>query len=160
MKNIRNAVRVFLIVNNQVVCVKNKIKNEGYYDIPGGKIEKGETKEQAAVREFKEETGIDIKNPEYKGIMSIKYSDIDVNFSIFICKEFEGVPQYFSENDSMWIDIDKLLLERKRFQSTVMLSPKYINLLNGNNVFHIDINVGKTKESIERIDVKYINESR
>ena len=41
-----------------------------------------------------------------------------------------------------------------------MLSPNYINLLNGNNVFHIDINVGKTKESIERIDVKYINESR
>lgn len=42
-KKIRNAVRTFLIKENQVICTKYKIGNVGYIDIPGGKIELGET---------------------------------------------------------------------------------------------------------------------
>lgn len=59
-KKIRNAVRTFLIKNNQVICIKYKIGNVGYVDIPGGKIELNESPQKAAIREFKEETGIDI----------------------------------------------------------------------------------------------------
>lgn len=46
-KPIRKAVRCFLIKNNQVVVIKYKQGNrkQGYYDIPGGKIETGETPE-------------------------------------------------------------------------------------------------------------------
>ena len=41
---------------------KNKVDKRGnkknYYDIPGGKIEDGEVSEQTAIREMKEETGL------------------------------------------------------------------------------------------------------
>ena len=44
-KTIRKAAKCFLIQENKVVaiCYKSGNKKEGYYDIPGGKIEKGET---------------------------------------------------------------------------------------------------------------------
>ena len=42
----------------------------GQYALPGGFIERGETCEQAALRELKEETGIDGKNPRLIGVYS------------------------------------------------------------------------------------------
>lgn len=62
---IRNAVRCFLIKDNKIVCIKHKINRIGYFDIPGGKIEDGETEKEAVIREFKEESGLIIMNPIY-----------------------------------------------------------------------------------------------
>ena len=61
-KPIRDAVRCILIEDGKVIVTKYKEPNKkaGYYEIPGGKIEEGETAEDAAIREFKEETGITV----------------------------------------------------------------------------------------------------
>lgn len=65
-KKTRKAVRVFLIEDDKIVTIKYKREmDKNYYDIPGGKIEEGETSKQAAIREFKEETGIDINRTLY-----------------------------------------------------------------------------------------------
>lgn len=53
-KNVRHAVRVFAIKNGQIVCIKYKNINKDFFDIPGGKIEDGETAIEACIREFKE----------------------------------------------------------------------------------------------------------
>lgn len=67
-KKIRKAVRTFLIKENQIIAIKYKTeKNKDYYDVPGGKIEDDEDSIQASIREFKEETGIEIVNQKYKG---------------------------------------------------------------------------------------------
>ena len=62
-KPTRKAVRCYLIKDNKVVAIKYKKGNEkeGYYDIPGGKIEYAENPKETAIREMKEETGINIK---------------------------------------------------------------------------------------------------
>lgn len=103
-KPIRKAVRCYLIKDNEVVVTKYKKgnKKEGYYDIPGGKIEEGESPKQTAIREMKEETGIEIQNLKYKGIMTIEYPDRLFIFDTFITKEYEGEPQEFEENTSEW----------------------------------------------------------
>lgn len=114
-KSIRKAVRCYLIKNNKVVVTKYKQgnKKEGYYDIPGGKIEKGEIPEETAIREMKEETGLKVKNLKYKGNMIIEYPNRIFDFDVFITNESEGEPQEFEENTSEWIEINELLQRKK-----------------------------------------------
>ncbi|GAF65847.1 DNA mismatch repair protein MutT [Bacillus sp. TS-2] len=52
----------------KVLLVKNRGKDTSYFTLPGGAVESGETLEEAAIREVKEETGLDVK---VKGIFSI-----------------------------------------------------------------------------------------
>ena len=48
--------------------VKNKGDNFSYYTLPGGAVEPEETLEEAAIREVKEETGLDVK---INGVFSV-----------------------------------------------------------------------------------------
>ncbi len=153
-KPIRKAVRCYLIKGNEVVVTKYKKgnKKEGYYDIPGGKIEEGETPKQTAIREMKEETGIEIQNLKYKGIMTIEYPDRMFIFDTFISKEYEGEPQEFEENTSEWIDIDELL-KKEKILSNIILLDKFLikGLIDDNRNFNLHIKVDE-QENILGID--------
>ena len=153
-KPIRKAVRCYLIKDNEVVVTKYKKgnKKEGYYDIPGGKIEEGESPKQTAIREMKEETGIEIQNLKYKGIMTIEYPDRMFIFDTFISKEYEGEPQEFEENTSEWIDIDKLL-KKEKILSNIILLDKFLikGLIDDNRNFNLHIKVDE-QENILVID--------
>lgn len=128
-KTIREAVRCFLVKDSKVVVIKYKSGNikEGYYDIPGGKIDKGETPEEAAIREMKEETGIKVKKLKSKGKMIIEYPKRIFNLTIFFSDECEGELQEFEENTSEWIDIEELLKKEKRLSNIMILDKDYIN---------------------------------
>ena len=153
-KPIRKAVRCYLIKDNEVVVTKYKKgnKKEGYYDIPGGKIEEGESPKQTAIRERKEETGIEIQNLKYKGIMTIEYLDRLFIFDTFITKEYEGEPQEFEENTSEWIDIDELL-KKEKILSNIILLDKFLikGLIDDNRNFNLHIKVDE-QENILGID--------
>jgi mutator mutT protein len=153
-KPIRKAVRCYLIKDNEVVVTKYKKDNkkEGYYDIPGGKIEEGESPKQTAIREMKEETGIEIQNLKYKGIMTIEYPDRLFIFDTFITKEYEGEPQEFEENTSEWIDIDELL-KKEKILSNIILLDKFLikGLIDDNRNFNLHIKVDE-QENILGID--------
>ena len=154
-KPIRKAVRCYLIKDNKVVVTKYKKGNrkEGYYDIPGGKIEEGEIPKQTAVREMKEETGIDIKNLKYKGIMIIEYPDRKFVFDTFISNEYDGEPQEFEENTSEWINMNELLQKEKILSNIMILDRFFINgLIKDNYNFSMHIIVDE-QENI--LDVEY-----
>ena len=153
-KPIRKAVRCYLIKGNEVVVAKYKKgnKKEGYYDIPGGKIEEGESPKQTAIREMKEETGIEIQNLKYKGIMTIEYPDRMFILDTFISREYEGEPQEFEENTSEWIDIDELL-KKEKILSNIILLDKFLikGLIDDNRNFNLHIKVDE-QENILGID--------
>lgn len=130
MKSVRKAVRTFLINDNKVIVIKYKTnKNMNYYDIPGGKIEENESAINASIREFKEETGIEIINQKYKGNVIVEYPNMIFDFDIYLVNDYKGNPKEFEENCSMWINIEDLLNENKKFPSV-----EIIKHLDGNNI--------------------------
>jgi len=153
-KPIRKAVRCYLIKDDEVVVIKyNKgNKKEGYYDIPGGKIENNELPEQTAIREMKEETGMNIKSLKHKGIMTIEYPDRIFLFDIFISSEYNGNPQNFEENISKWIEINDLLKEEKILSNIIILDRFFIKgLIDDNYNFNMHIAVDE-QENILNIN--------
>lgn len=158
-KNIRKAVRCFLIEDGKVVVTKYRSNNEkeGYYDIPGGKIEEGELPKQTAIREMKEETGVSIQNLEYKGLMTVEYPDRIYIFETFLVTAYEGTPQNFKENTSEWIEIERLLKQEKILSNIIILNRFFIKgLISNKHKFNMHV-VVNNKEEMMSINYKLID---
>ena len=147
-KPVREAVRCYLIKDNKVVATKYKkgSKKEGYYDIPGGKIEENETPEETSIREFIEETGMNITKQHYIGKNIIEFPDRIFDFNIFIVDEYNGEPLEFDENKSMWIDLNDLHKESKVFPSIIAI--KYLK-----DKMNLKINCESNDKIIEVIEL-------
>jgi len=147
-KIIRKAVRCYLIKDNEVLAIKYKEgqPKAGYYDIPGGKIEEGETPEQAAIREMIEETSITVQDLKYKGLMTIEYPNRKFILDVFYTDTFEGDVNDAEENLAEWISIQELLIKDKKLSSINLLNEEYIDgLINDNKSFKININVDENE---------------
>lgn len=72
----------------------------------GGKMEEGETPEECIVREVKEESGLRIKKPRLRGILTFpRFKDNeDWYVFLFTAKEFEGELIESQEGALQWID--------------------------------------------------------
>ena len=156
-KKIRHAVRCFLIEDNKVVVTKYKEKNrkEGYYEIPGGKIEENETSIDTCIREMREETGINIFKDKIikKGIMEVEYPDRIYMLDIFLTKDYEGIPRDFEENSSKWIDINELLSKEKLLSNIIILDRFFIKgLIDEKLNFNMYIKVDEDEKILE---IKY-----
>ena len=97
MENNQPKVGIGVIIENsdgEILIGKRKGSHSPYYSIPGGHLELGETFEEAAVREIKEETDLSIKTPKVYAVTNNlrTYSEEGVHY-ISIClytDEFEG----------------------------------------------------------------------
>ena len=134
-KPIRKTVRCFIFDNNKVLTIKYKEPNKrvGWYDIPGGKIEKDENPIDTAIREVCEETTLKVTNLDRKGNLIVEYPDRIFDFEVFVAREFLGNPTELEENYAEWIDINELLSKDNIFSNIQLLNKEYINYLKGNN---------------------------
>ncbi len=85
----------------------------GKWNGVGGKVEKGESNESAAIRELKEEIGVktDIKNLEKTGHIKFYFKDRpewDQHMHIFLVKKWTGNPKESDEMKPMWFSRDKI----------------------------------------------------
>lgn len=84
--------------------------HEGKYNGLGGKFMPGETPEECAIREVKEESGLTIIEPRLKGVITFPLFDGSNDWYVFLftVDKFEGKMIESSEGDLEWIDNDKL----------------------------------------------------
>ena len=92
-----------------LVCQRpaHKKQNPLQWEFPGGKIEPGETKEEALIREIKEELNTVIKVKSPIGEAEHIYPEFTVHLTFFNCDIIEGVPEKLEHNDFAWISKDE-----------------------------------------------------
>ena len=87
-----------------MICQRPKEKARGLlWEFAGGKVEPGETKEAALIRECREELGVTISVGGVFMEVEHRYPDITVRLTLFNAKIAEGVPQMLEHNDIRWI---------------------------------------------------------
>lgn len=78
------------------------------WEFPGGKIEPGETKKQAIVREIKEELNIEINVDKFALDIEYQYPNFYLFMSCFMCSIKEGSIELLEHNDGKWITKEEL----------------------------------------------------
>ena len=87
-----------------MICQRPAHKARGLlWEFVGGKVEPGETKEQALIRECQEELAITLSVGDVFMDVVHKYPDINVHLTLFNAIIAEGVPQKMEHNDIKWI---------------------------------------------------------
>lgn len=110
-----------IVIKNNKVLLSKQFGNK--YDLPGGGLDLGEKPENGVVREVKEETGIDTKNPKLVGIENSffqsshaenkSYHSLLIYFSCqYVGGELsiDGFDEYEKEYAEIaeWVSLDKL----------------------------------------------------
>ena len=87
-----------------MICQRPADKARGLlWEFVGGKVEKGETKEQALIRECREELNVLLAVGDVFMDVTHIYPDLTVHLTLFNAKIAEGVPQKLEHNDIRWI---------------------------------------------------------
>ena len=87
-----------------MICQRPAHKARGLlWEFVGGKVEPGETKEQALIRECREELDIILDVGTVFTEVVHEYPDITITLTLFNAKIAEGVPQMLEHNDIRWI---------------------------------------------------------
>ena len=90
--------------NKFMICQRPAHKARGLlWEFVGGKVESGETKEQALIRECKEELAVTLSVGDVFMDVVHEYPDLMVHLTVFNAIIDEGVPQKLEHNDIKWI---------------------------------------------------------
>ena len=87
-----------------MICQRPAHKARGLlWEFVGGKVEPGETKEAALIRECREELGVTVSVGELYMELTHVYPDLTVHLSLFHAVIAEGTPALLEHNDLRWI---------------------------------------------------------
>lgn len=121
-----------------LMLLRNKRKvdmNKGKYVGIGGHIEAGETKEEAMIREIKEETNLNVLHYTYRGLIYFNNGNIEdeMNMYLFIVDDFNGELKECDEGSLYWVN------KRDIFNLNLWEGDKYFlePLMNSNDIINL-----------------------
>lgn len=96
--------------DNKILIAQRNLKKSqgGLWEFPGGKIELGETREQAIVREIKEEMNIEIEVEKYLAEKVFEYPEKTINLIALKCIIINGKITLNEHEDARWINKNEL----------------------------------------------------
>ena len=81
---------------------------KGQWEFPGGKVEPGETPQQALVREIREELATEIRVGDQIGTIEYDYPDFHLSMDCFWCEVKKGDLVLLEAQDARWLTRDEL----------------------------------------------------
>lgn len=113
------AIGVLIISEGKVLLVKHTPKASHLtdtYGIPSGRLEKGEQLDDGAIRELKEETGLNVDKKDLITLPRSYYADIPrkggeivrFKWDVFVAREFEGELSDSEETIPEWVKISEV----------------------------------------------------
>lgn len=104
------ATLTFIIKNNRILLIRKKRGlGAGKINGPGGRLEKGETMLECAVREVQEELCITPVNPVFCGESLFQFTDqYSIHVHTYVSNDYEGTPAETDEAIPLWFDLDKI----------------------------------------------------
>ncbi|MBQ9090988.1 MAG: (deoxy)nucleoside triphosphate pyrophosphohydrolase [Anaerotignum sp.] len=92
-----------------MACQRPAHKARGLlWEFVGGKVEPGETKEAALIRECREELAVTVAVGDVFMEVTHEYPDLTVHLTLFNAKITEGTPQKLEHNDIQWLTVDEI----------------------------------------------------
>lgn len=101
---------VVILKGSKVLLVQEAYKKvRGQWNLPGGRVDKGETLERAAIREAKEEVGLDVKLGKHLRV--IHQNPQEPVLHAFLAKSYSGNIKIDPEEmlDAKWFDVGEVL---------------------------------------------------
>lgn len=102
-------------LDETLFCIRAKEPYKGLYNFVGGKVEEGETDDEAAYRELFEETGISNKDIELDHFMDLYYYKYENNLQVYYGILKNKVELVEEKNKLEWIKINEELLNNDKF---------------------------------------------
>ncbi len=95
--------------NKFLICQRPQNKARGLlWEFVGGKMEIGESKMQALIRECQEELAITVCPTQVFAQVTHEYPDITVELTLFLATITSGIPRRLEHNDIQWITPDQI----------------------------------------------------
>jgi 8-oxo-dGTP diphosphatase len=96
-------------------CIRAKEPYKGMYNFVGGKVEEGESNDDAAYRELFEETGISNNDIELDHFMDLNYFKYENNLQVYYGILKHNVTLVEEKNKLEWVTVDDKLLDNSKF---------------------------------------------
>lgn len=96
--------------NKEILCALRspEMTLPNYWEFPGGKIEKGESKEEALKREIKEELGCKIEVLQHVEDTTYEYEKVIVRLETFMARIIDGTPELSEHAEIKWVTKENL----------------------------------------------------
>ena len=105
-------VAAVIVRDGKVLCVQRAEHSKEYvslkWEFPGGKVEVGESHEEALVREIREELSVEIKLSEFFMTVEHTYPDFHLTMHVFKCALQSGEIILNEHVDMKWLSMEEL----------------------------------------------------
>ena len=111
MKTIE-VVAAVILREGKVLCVQRAEHEREYvslkWEFPGGKVEVGESREEALVREIEEELAVEVHELQYLMTVEHSYPDFHLTMHAYTCALKAGEVELREHVDLKWLTLEEL----------------------------------------------------
>jgi 8-oxo-dGTP diphosphatase len=108
------AVTVYILTDSRILLIhKKRGLGNGKINAPGGRLEAGESFHDAAVRETREEIGLEVSDLKELATLLFTFTDgFTLEVRAFVTRSYSGTPLETDEADPFWCDITNIPFDR------------------------------------------------